>query len=399
MNEHYFGVDPDKTTSTKLLECIPALQTIINKSSESIERDRQLPSQLLDALHHHSLFRMLLPEEFGGLEVAPAAFLTMIEAIAALDASTAWCLCQGNGCAMAAAFVPDTVATQIWKNDSHAILAWGPGSGQARPIKDGFLLSGRWSFVSGGKHAKWLGGFADVLDEAGQPNLDSKGNPLQRTFLFPSDKAKRHETWNVMGLLGTGSDAFSTESILVPKTHLLARDDQSTRTCSGPLYTFPAISLYATGFAGTALGVARGVLEAFIKTVADKLPHAQTHRLRDNNTIQADVGRSQARLAAAHAFLQHEVTDVWETVLASGILSIGQRMRIRLSATHAIHEAKTVVDTLYDHAGATAIFSSSPFERRFRDIHTISQQIQGRQAHFETVGAFLLGNEPDLRLV
>ena len=74
-------------------------------------------------------------------------------------------------------------------------------------------------------------------------------------------------------------------------------------------------------------------------------------------------------------------------------------MRIRLSSTYAIHEAKTVVDILYDHAGATAIFATSPFERRFRDIHTIAQQVQGRQSHFQTVGAFLLGNEPDLQLV
>ncbi len=399
MNDRYSEVDSTKTTTAKLLECIPNLRPIILSSSENIERDRQLPGQLLDALHHYSLFRMLLPKEFGGLEVCPPAFLAVIEEIAALDASTAWCLCQGNGCAMAAAFVPDAVATQIWKNDNHSVLAWGPGTGQAKPVKDGFLLTGRWSFVSGGKHARWLGGFADILDENGQPRLDTTGEPLQRTLLFPSDKGKRYETWNVIGLLGTGSDDFAAEDILVPRTHLLARDDQSTRICSAPLYAFPATSLYATGFAGTALGVARGVLEAFVKTVAGKIPRAQTHKLRDNNAIQADVGRSQGRLAAAHAFLKQEITEIWEAVCTSGTLSIDQRMRIRLSSTYAIHEAKTVVDTLYDHAGATAIFSSSPFERRFRDIHTISQQIQGRQTHFQTVGSFLLGNEPDLRLV
>ena len=399
MSKHLSRLGSEQTTATKLLECIPSLQPIILGASERIEQERQLPCHLLEALHQHSLFRMLLPEEFGGLEVCPSTFLAVIEEIAALDASTAWCLCQGNGCAMAAAFLPNAVATQIWKNDNHSVLAWGPGTGQAKPVKGGFLLTGRWSFVSGGKHARWLGGFADILDENGQPRLDTKGRPLQRTFLFPSDKAKRHETWDVIGLLGTGSDDFAAEDILVPKTHLLARDDQSTRICSAPLYAFPAISLYATGFAGTALGVARGVLEAFIETVAEKIPRAQTHKLRDNNAIQADVGRSQGRLAAAHAFLKQEITEIWEAVCISGTLSIDQRMRIRLSSTYAIHEAKTVVDTLYDHAGATAIFSSSPFERRFRDIHTISQQIQGRQVHFQTVGSFLLGNEPDLRLV
>jgi hypothetical protein len=36
-----------------------------------------------------------------------------------------------------------------------------------------------------------------------------------------------------------------------------------------------------------------------------------------------------------------------------------------------------------------AIFTSSAFERRFRDIHTVTQQLQGRQAHLETVGRYL----------
>ena len=70
-------------------------------------------------------------------------------------------------------------------------------------------------------------------------------------------------------------------------------------------------------------------------------------------------------------------------------------MRIRLAATHAIQQAKEVVDWAYHAAGATAIFESSAFERRFRDMHAITQQLQGRVAHYETVGRFLLGLETD----
>jgi hypothetical protein len=55
----------------------------------------------------------------------------------------------------------------------------------------------------------------------------------------------------------------------------------------------------------------------------------------------------------------------------------------------------SVVDMAYHAAGSTAIFEENPFERRFRDIHTVSQQVQGRQEHFETVGQYLLGLAPD----
>ena len=70
-------------------------------------------------------------------------------------------------------------------------------------------------------------------------------------------------------------------------------------------------------------------------------------------------------------------------------------MRIRLATTSATHQAVEVVDTLYHAAGSSAIFEDRPFERRFRDVHAVAQQVQGRQAHFETVGQFLLGLEPD----
>ena len=80
----------------------------------------------------------------------------------------------------------------------------------------------------------------------------------------------------------------------------------------------------------------------------------------------------------------------------SNKITVEQRMAIRLSSTYAIHQAKEAADLVYEMAGATAIFNANPFERRFRDLHTLTQQLQGRKAHFQTVGAFLFGNKPDL---
>ncbi|HIO03467.1 MAG TPA: hydroxylase, partial [Alphaproteobacteria bacterium] len=94
-----------------------------------------------------------------------------------------------------------------------------------------------------------------------------------------------------------------------------------------------------------------------------------------------------------------ELEDIWSTVTANQSLTIEQRMRIRLASTHAIHESKTVANAVYEAAGASAIFAGSPFQRRFRDIHTVAQQIQGRKSHFQTVGSFLLGHPPDLAMV
>jgi alkylation response protein AidB-like acyl-CoA dehydrogenase len=112
--------------------------------------------------------------------------------------------------------------------------------------------------------------------------------------------------------------------------------------------------------------------------------------------IQAHVAQSEARLAAARAHLLRSLDEITGEVAQTGRLSLEQRMTIRLASTFAIHQSLEVVDTAYHAAGSTAIFDENPFERRFRDIHTVSQQLQGRQQHFETVGRYLLGLDPEL---
>ena len=161
------------------------------------------------------------------------------------------------------------------------------------------------------------------------------------------------------------------------------------------LYAFSSSNIYASGFAGVALGIARSALDAFVELARDKIPRGARRTLRDNNVVQAQVAQSEARLRGARAFLLGSLDQIWHDVAKSGRLTIEHNTTIRLASTWAIHQARDVVDTAYHAAGATAIFESNPFERRFRDIHTVVQQYQGRLAHFETVGQVLLGLEPE----
>jgi hypothetical protein len=178
--------------------------------------------------------------------------------------------------------------------------------------------------------------------------------------------------------------------------HSILRDDPAERRYQAPLYLFPQMSLYASGFCGTALGIARAMLASFTKLAVDKRPPLAKRTLRDTGMVQYEVAQAEARMRAARAFVLSELSDIWQEVVATMALSIANRMRIRLATTFAIHEAKAAADTAYDLAGATAIFISNDFERRFRDIHTVTQQQQGRKAHLQSVGAFLLGLPPDL---
>jgi indole-3-acetate monooxygenase len=369
----------------------------IEACADEIERERRLPEPLLAALIEAGFFRLLLPRSLGGAEVDPVTFVEVIEEIAKVDGSTAWCLCQNSGCSMAAVYLEPAVAREIFAVEPQGILAWGPGpTARAVAVDGGYRVTGTWSFASGGRHATWLGGVCPIYEPDGTPRRRGNSQVQSRTMLFPAGQATMQDVWHVVGLRGTGSDAFSVADLFVPHAYSIARDDPAERRHQGLLYCFPTGSFYASGFAAVALGIARSALDALVALARDKTPRGLKHSLRDNAVIQAQVARAEATLRAARLFLVSSLADIWKQVGGGGgELTLEQRALIRLASTHAIHQATTVVDTAYHAAGSSAVFTSSPFERRFRDIHAVTQQLQGRQAHYETVGQFLLGLTPD----
>ena len=218
-------------------------------------------------------------------------------------------------------------------------------------------------------------------------------------MLFPRSVASIKDVWQVVGLRGTGSDTYTVQDLFVDNAHTLTRDDPAERRETGPLYRFSGMNIYAAGFAAVALGIARAMLEAFVDLARGKTPALTQTALRESAAVQSAIGIADAKLNAARTWLIHVLQETEATVLLAGELTTDQRMAIRQASTYAIHQAKEVADVAYHEAGATAIFDANPFERRFRDINTVTQQVQGRRSHFETVGQHLLGTQPSLRWV
>ena len=98
-------------------------------------------------------------------------------------------------------------------------------------------------------------------------------------------------------------------------------------------------------------------------------------------------------LGSARAYQQQVLRDFWVELEETGELTLDRRVDIRLATTNAINRATDVAETVYRLAGSTAIFEAGPFERRFRDMHAVSQQVQGRQSNFEIVGRYMLDLE------
>ena len=363
-----------------------------------IERRRELPEPIVEALAAAGLFRLLLPRSLDGGELAPAAYVGVIEEIARHDASVAWCLGQACGCTMTAAHLKPDVAHKIFAHP-RGILAWGPpGPGEARIAPGGYNLSGTWSFASGSHHATWLGAHVAVFAANGAPRLRSDGSPVFRTLLFPKSRAAMADTWHVVGLRGTGSDTYTVSGLFVPEDYTVERGAEAKPYQTGLLYAFSSSNMYSVGFAGVALGIAQGVFDAFVELARDKIPRGARGTLRENNVVQSQVAQCEARLRSSRAFIHETLEEMWETAERKGEFDYDQHVRLRLSTTWAIHQARDVVATVYGAAGSTAVFNENPFERRLRDIHAGTQQGQGRPIHFETVGQVLLGLPPQGRM-
>ena len=377
-----------------------AVRPAVAQAATETEDGRRIAPSLLDELHRQKLFRLLLPKSSNGIETDPVTFFHVIETIARGDASTAWCLSQAGGCAMSAAYLDLPVAQAIFGNDPRAVLAWGPGPKvKAVECEGGYKVTGVWAFASGGRHATWLGAHCPLYKADGSPKLDADGRQQERTLLVRSSDVQWTDIWNTVGLRGTASDQFALTDFFVRADHSITRDFEKECREPGPLYRMGAGTCYQVGFSGVACGIARGALDDFIETARNKVPRGSKYPLRDNAVVQSNLAQADIDVRAARAYLLQSMAAIWRDLNAGKTITVEQRITIRGAATNAIHKARAAVDTVYNAAGATAIFENHPLERRFRDIHTVTQQLQGRLSHFETVGAWMLGAEADLTFV
>jgi alkylation response protein AidB-like acyl-CoA dehydrogenase len=260
-------------------------------------------------------------------------------------------------------------------------------------VPGGYRVGGRWDFASGCRHASWMGAHCHVREADGTLRLNKAGRPTIRTLLFPARQATLIHTWDVIGLRGTASDSYSVDDIFVPEAFSATREDPALRREPGRLYAFTMQGLYAVGVAGVAVGIARAMLDAFGSLARDKTPRG-LGRLAENAVVQSSVARMEARLGAARAYMTHTLRDIWDRAPGPAPIDIPARAQVRLACAHAILMANEVTDECYKAAGVSAIFDGSVFVRRFRDMHTLLQQIQSREAHFEAVGQILLGVPP-----
>jgi indole-3-acetate monooxygenase len=383
--------------SENLVNVVRMLEPTIRRYADEAEIHRRLSQPVVQALAEAGLFRMWVPQTLGGLEVAPLTAYRVIEEVARLDGSTGWCLMIGVASAITGAYVGDQAAEEMFSRDPLTVIGGSiAGVGKAVVQKDGYLVSGRWPYASGCQHCGWVLALCHVI-ESDRPRVTNAGVPEVRIVHVPADKITiLDDTWNVSGLIGTGSHDFVVEQVFVREAYTwqFASGIPRGKHYTGPLYQFPLAALFRLPVSAVALGIAQGALEACMTLVPSKRAIVGPGVLRDNPLFQARIAEAVALVSSSRVWLHSVIAQAWDATVTGGSVAPAGRAELLLAALNATSRAAEAVQLVYRLAGGTANYRYSLLQRCLRDIHAVTQHVGMAPQQYEEAGRMLLDLEP-----
>ena len=385
------------TIGQDIVAAAKALRPQIVAARDEMDRDRRLPPPLVSAMDDAGLFRAYVPRSLGGPETDPLTAFRAVEQLSIADGSVGWCSFIAGAICLYSGWLERSVAREMF---GYPTTLRGAGSfrplGTARITDGGYVATGQWDFASGCNHANWLFLNCVVSDDDG-PRLNVGGPldglPQLRMMSVPIDDARIISNWSVIGLHGTGSNDVAVSDLFVPENRTFALTEQPFD--AAPLCTFrTGMAVTFTPLAGNTLGMARGALEAFMGLAGAKGTTMNMALLRDRQPVQEVVGRAEAIINGARAYVLDAVGTMWEAVQSGKEDLGGEVLQARLSITHAVHESARAIDMLYHASGTNAVRSTNLLERYFRDVHAAMMHAGGLLANFEQGGRVSLGLPP-----
>jgi alkylation response protein AidB-like acyl-CoA dehydrogenase len=374
------------------LDAARKLAPTIRALRGDIERDRSLPAPLVKQMAGAGLFSLWLARSLGGPELTTLDYFRIVEELSRADGAVGWCALVAAGYSRLSGYLDDAVAREIFGDGSVIVAGTINPTGRAVAAPGGYRVSGQWSYGSFIQHSAWTVG-SSIIFEGDAPRRGPDGAPDMRLMLFPTSAVEIIDTWRVAGLRGTGSHDFRVADLFVPEERAIAAFTAKP-VRPGTLYAAPFITVFAMALATAPLGIARAAIEAFVELAEGKTPIGGASRLREKASAQADVGKAEALVRSARAFLVAELRGIWDTVAAGQTPSVPQRAVARLAAAQAASASAQAVDLIYNAAGGTALYETSLIERCFRDVHATTQHVGIASANFEISGRVLLGLDP-----
>lgn len=372
---------------SSLVDLAAGLAPTIRAYGNQIEQERRLPAAVVEMLARAGFFRMAVPRAFGGLETDPVTMARVVEELSAADGSVGWCVSLAYQLGGALAFLPERAAREIFSSPEIVFAGVARPIGRAVPVDGGYRVSGRWPFASGSSHADWFVGEGLIID-GDELRRGEDGNPVSYAFFFPASDCTTYDTWTAIGLRGTASNDFSVSDAFVPAERCYPFH-QGLPLIDAAMYREKVF--WFLGHGSHALGIARAALETVIDMATAKGAFSGRGGLQDQTRLQAQIAEAQALIESGRTYLYSVSGDCWQSATAGSPLSDAQRAQVRLATSNAARNARMAVDLLHSAAGTAALFSESPLDRQFRDMHTAVAHVMVGAVTYEAAGRVALG--------
>jgi len=384
----------------ELLARAEGLIAVLRERAPQAEALRRLPDETIADLRSSGLFRMLQPARVGGSELPFRALFELTAVIGQGCGSTAWVLANLAAHHWLLGMWHPEAQDEIWGGSPDSLISSALifPRGRARRVEGGYRLSGRWPFSSGVDYSTWNMFGAVVSDE-------ETGQSEPRMFLVPASDYTVIDTWQVIGLAGTGSKDAEVDDVFVPAYRTLSTErirgglNRGSEVNPGTLYKLPAVSLFGFAIAGVSLGIARGAIQHFTETTRTRLSAYTGRNIADFTNIQEHLAEAAARADAAEAIVLRDCDEATRITEAGLVPSLEHRARYRRDGAFAASLCTKAVDLLFAASGGSAIYERNPIQRAFRDVH-------GANAHYmlnwdvsgAVYGRVALGLPPDAPL-
>ena len=384
----------------ELMARAEALIPVLRERAPRAEELRRLPDETISDLHSSGLFRILQPARVGGSELPYRALFELTAVIGRGCGSTAWVLANLAAHHWLLGMWHPEAQNEIWGQSPDSLIssALAFARGRARRVEGGYRLSGRWPFSSGIDPSTWNIFGAIVNDE-------ETGQSEPRMFLVPASDYTIIDTWQVIGLAGTGSNDVEVVDVFVPAYRTLSGErirggpNRGSEVNPGTLYKLPAVSLFAFAVAGVSLGIARGAIQNFIETTRTRRSAYTGRNIADFTNMQVHLAEAAALADAAEASVLHDCDEATRITEAGVVPSIEQRARYRRDGAFAATLCTRAVDLLFAATGGNAIYESNPIQRAFRDVHAANAHYMlNWDVNGAIYGRVALGLPPDAPL-
>lgn len=354
----------------------------IRARRREFEEQKHVSQDIIERFKKIGVYRALVPKRYGGDEKSPLDFLLMVEAISEADGSAGWVASFGMNPAYLAALPPETV-DKVWADGPDVVFAGGIFPPQpAKMVDGGYEVDGRWQFASGCMGASVCG--VGIMPEDGQS--------LPRMAVIPRDQLTIEETWDVMGLVGTGSHDLLVDKVVVPEEWTFTRGGKPT--VDAPFFRYPSLSFAAQVLSVVGLGIARAALDVVQKTAAGRASVTGAPNIGDRPYVQIEIAKAEAKVRSSRAFFYQATEEAWEAVLAGGSPSPHQTSMLRLAATNLTHECADAVRTCYQLSGMTSTYNDHPLSQIFRDSAMCTQHAFMGAITYQNAGAMFFGKDP-----